>query len=137
MTASSGETVTFSFEAGVVGWVLSSLLSLAWLVLIGLIKTNKIRLARADKTKSSAAVDLRVLTARNAFLDRVECDADPRSAEPEKSKPNRFLVSPGGENLPSIAPYSDAASSTSFYSADGTASSSEPDYSEIYSEYRI
>ena len=136
MTASSGETFSFSYEAGVVGWVLSSVLGLAWLVLIGLLKTNKIKLSRTVKTDSSAAVvDLKVLNARNAFLDDIECDTDRRSVEAEKSKMSRHLVRAGGERVPSIAPYSDGASSTGFYSADGTASSSEQDYSEI--EYRI
>ena len=131
MTTSAGDTITFSVGAGVAGWVLASVLGLAWIVLFGLIKSNKICLTRPLKADASASLNLRVLNARNAFLDRVQCDA--AESEPEKKKPNRSLISPGGERLPCAIPHSE--SSGGFYSVDGTEASSEHEYSEL--EYRF
>ena len=136
MTTSSGDTNSFSVGAGVAGWVLASILGLAWIVLFGLIKSNKVCLTRKPNANASASLNLRVLNARNAFLDRVECDAaeaETRSVEPEKKKPGRSLISPGGEQLPYVNPHSE--SSGGFYSISGTEASSENDYSEI--EYRV
>lgn len=68
VTTPAGEIISFSFEAGIAGWVLATLFGLSWAILFGLVKAGKIEMKLGKAGNNNANLP----AAREAFLDRVQ-----------------------------------------------------------------